>query len=188
MQAMRPDAENIDEALAVRASQGDGEAFAELVRRCSGPLYAFLRRYGLERADCDDLFQETWMRVLSNLDRFDPQKRFSTWLFQIALNLCRDQARRNGVRARFRDLAADRPAAWPGQTVEEEVETARVVAAVGELPPPQKEVLLLRYFSGFSETEASRILGCPSGTVKSRLHAAVQALRRRLKEEESGTG
>ena len=60
------------------------------MRRHSPRLYGFLQRYHPDRDDCDDLLQDTWIRALSNLDRFDPKKRFTTWLFQIALNLCRD--------------------------------------------------------------------------------------------------
>ena len=186
MQAMRPDPERTDEALAVRASRGDEQAVAELVRRTSGPLYRFIRRYGHERAECDDLFQDTWMRVLSSLDRFDPRLRFSTWLFQIALNRCRDQSRRNGVRARFRGMAEGAPPEEPGPSVEEGADARKVLDVVRQLPAPYREVLLLRYYSGFSETETAEILGCPGGTVKSRLHAAVKAVRRDLKEEETG--
>ena len=122
----------------------------------------------------EDIVQEAFVRVLKNLDRFDPKKRFSTWLFQIALNLCRDLARRDQVRSRFRKGAQAMQQGKTGGTLEEAVDAE-------SLPLQQKEVLLLRYYHGFPEGEVAEILGCPRGTVKSRLHQAVKAVRNRFK-------
>ena len=78
---------------------GDPQALAALIDRWRAPLYAFLwRRVG---DGADDLFQESWIRVSRARDRFDRSRRFSTWLFQIANNLCRDRWRRQGARARL---------------------------------------------------------------------------------------
>ena len=71
MQAMRPEPETTDEVLVEFARQGDDQAISALVRRYSGPLYSFVRRYHPDRDDCDDLFQETWIRVLTSLHRFE---------------------------------------------------------------------------------------------------------------------
>lgn len=177
---MTPYTDQSDETLAVRAQQGDREAVSVLVRRHSGRLYGFLQRYHPDRNDCDDLLQETWIRVLGNLDRFDPDKRFSTWLFQIALNLCRDLARRDEVRSRFRKGMQEMPQGKAYVTAEEKVDAMKVVQAIETLPQQQKEVLLLRYYHGFPEAEVSEILRCPKGTVKSRLHQAVKAVRGKL--------
>ncbi len=183
MQAMRPEAETSDEGLALQASRGDEEAFSLLVRRYGKPLYSFILRYHPDRDDCDDLFQETWMRVLANLHRFEPERRFSTWLFQIALNQCRDLARRGEVRARYRaaQSAVEHQKRTPD--VEEAAQAREVLEAVREMPVSHKEVLLLRYYNGFSEAEAADILGCPRGTVKSRLHQAIKTMRARLAPE-----
>jgi RNA polymerase sigma-70 factor (ECF subfamily) len=177
---MRPHTETSDETLAVRAEQGDQEAISVLVRRHSPGLYGFIQRYHPDRDDADDLLQETWIKALANLDRFDPNKRLSTWLFQIALNLCRDRARRNQVRSRFRSDVQEIQQGKTTVTVEEKVDARKVVQAIEALPVQQKEALLLRYYQGFSEGETSEILGCPKGTVKSRLHQAVEALRSEL--------
>lgn len=177
---MEPCTDPSDETLAVRAEQGDPEAISVLVRRHSGRLYGFLQRYHPDRDDCDDLLQETWIRVLSRLDRFDPRKRFSTWLFQIALNLCRDLARRERGRRRLRQGVEDMQPVKASFAMEETVDARKAMQAVETLPREQKEVLLLRYYHGFPEAEVSEILGCPRGTVKSRLHQAVKSLRLRL--------
>jgi RNA polymerase sigma-70 factor (ECF subfamily) len=181
---MGPYTDESDETLAIRASRGDQEAVSALVRRHSTPLHGFLRRYHPDRDDCDDLLQETWIRALANLDRFDPKKRFTTWLFQIALNLCRDLARRDRVRTRYQRDLQEIQTGTAGVSVEEKVDAMKAMQAVEALPLEQKEVLLLRYYHGFPEAETSEILGCPRGTVKSRLHQAVKAVRRELEPGE----
>src|SRR3989304_10615990 len=82
-----------DEELVGRLADGDEAALAELLRRYQRPLSHFLHRH-LGGRDVEDLYQETWLRVFRHAARFDPAKRFSTWLFQIAINLCRDWHRR----------------------------------------------------------------------------------------------
>lgn len=180
MPAMRPEQEKSDEALALRAMGGDPEAVSDLIRRYSAPLYRFIQRVRPFQQDGDDILQETWIRAWTNLPRFDPRRRFSTWLFQIALNHCRDHARRDRVRDRFRAETGTPPARQEAASPEEKVASMRVMEAIEELPRRHKEVLLLRYYQGFSEKETAEILDCPPGTVKSRLHQATRRLRRLL--------
>src|SRR5262249_37925945 len=82
-----------DEALVRRLAEGDAQALEALCARWERPLHRFLHPHTGGR-DVDDLYQETWLRVVRAAGRFDPARRFSTWLFQIALNLCRDWRRR----------------------------------------------------------------------------------------------
>src|SRR5438093_12603052 len=82
-----------DEVLIAAVADGDGRALEELCRRWERPLFHFIHRHTSGR-DVEDLYQETWLRVVRAARRFDPRRRFSTWLFQIALNLCRDWHRR----------------------------------------------------------------------------------------------
>lgn len=77
-----------DEELMQSVAEGDPSALRELCARWERPLYRFLHR-AADGRDTDDLFQETWLRVVRSARRFDPARRFSTWLFQIALNLDR---------------------------------------------------------------------------------------------------
>ncbi len=166
-----------DERLMARLTGGDESALAPLLDRWRAPLYGFLaRRVG--DSDADDLFQETWLRVVRYRDRFDPQRRFSTWLFQIANNLCRDRGRRLEVRDRYRrDRQAD-AAGDPNRTRPPAVDqTLDIRRRVTELPEKLREVLVLRYYRELPEKEIAQIVGIPAGTVKSRLHAAVKALR-----------
>jgi RNA polymerase sigma-70 factor (ECF subfamily) len=161
-----------DEELMVQVQAGSERALEALVERWRGPLFGFLQRRA-GGPDADDLFQETWLRVVRARRRFDPRRRFSTWLFQIANNLCRDRFRRAGAAARGREALRDAPPdAGPG--VEIRLDLARRLAA---LPERLREVLVLRYYRDLGEREIAELLEIPPGTVKSRLHAAVRALR-----------
>jgi RNA polymerase sigma-70 factor (ECF subfamily) len=82
-----------DEELIAAVASGDGRGLEELCRRWERPLYQLIARHTGGR-DVEDLYQETWLRVVRAARRFDPGRRFSTWLFQIAVNLCRDWHRR----------------------------------------------------------------------------------------------
>lgn len=155
----------------VRVQAGDSEALAALIERYHGPLYAFLWRRAGDGAD--DLFQESWIRVSRARDRFDRSRRFSTWLFQIANNLCRDRFRRGGTAARARAVLAEAPAP-DAEDPSLRIDLARRLAA---LPERLREVLVLRYYRDLGESEIAELLGIPAGTVKSRLHAALRALR-----------
>jgi RNA polymerase sigma-70 factor (ECF subfamily) len=174
-----------DEDLMVRVQAGDPQALGMLIDRWRGPLYAFLWRRAGDAAD--DIFQESWIRVSRARDRFDLSKRFSTWLFQIANNLCRDRWRR--LDARHRALAALREEriaggddAAPPPALPSDRKLERQLAA---LPERLREVLVLRYYQDLGEAEIAEVLGIPRGTVKSRLHAAVRAARTLLQGDES---
>ncbi len=172
----------------VRVQAGDDDALALLMGRWQAPLYGFLnRRAGATAAD--DLFQESWIRVVRARERFDPRRRFSTWLFQIANNLCRDLARRRAVDRRrlegAREEAALDGSASPPAPVALRLDLAQRLAA---LPDRLREVLVLRYYHDLGEREIAEVLDIPRGTVKSRLFAAVRALREAEEEEEDADG
>jgi len=159
-----------------RVQAGDEAALGELLGRWRSRLYAFLWRRAGDAAD--DLFQETWLRVVRAAERFDPQRRFSTWLFQIANNLCRDRARRGAVAEAHRDAMREEmlhdPRRLEAPALDLRLDMHRRIHA---LPERLREVLLLRYYHQLSEAEIADVVGIPRGTVKSRLHHAVRALR-----------
>jgi RNA polymerase sigma-70 factor, ECF subfamily len=174
-----------DEDLMVRVQAGDPQALAALIDRWRGPLYAFLWRRAGDGAD--DVFQESWIRVARARDRFDRSRRFSTWLFQIANNLCRDRWRRLDARRRALDgWKAELETSGAGRSAPPAPPDERLARVLDRLPERQREVLVLRYWHDQSEADVAEILGVPRGTVKSRLHAAVRAARALLQEEETG--
>ena len=171
-----------DEDLMVQVQAGNDEALALLMDRWRAPLYGFLTRRVGDASD--DVFQESWIRVVRARDRFDPERRFSTWLFQIANNLCRDRWRRLSARGRAleavtRESVATRVPQSDPDVREPDTMRTRVLT----LPEKQREVLVLRYYQDLSEAEIAEALSIPKGTVKSRLHTAVKSLREVMAHE-----
>jgi RNA polymerase sigma-70 factor (ECF subfamily) len=162
-----------DEELIAAVAAGGAQAVGELCRRYERPLHHLLHRYTAGR-DVEDLYQETWLRVVRAAPRFEPGRRFSTWLFQIALNLARDWRRRpppDPVDPGTLDLPASGTDSLT--RAEAALDAERLLAG---LPEAQRSALILRYYHDLGEDEVAEILGCPRGTVKSRLHAAVARL------------
>jgi RNA polymerase sigma-70 factor (ECF subfamily) len=164
-----------DEDLMDAVARGDEEALRELCRRYERPLYQFVFRHTGGR-DVEDLYQETWLRVVRAAGRFDPERRFSTWLFQIAVNRCRDWHRRRPPEPA--DPAAVAETAQDGGTGGTAASDAAldVQRLLATLPEAQRSAVLLRYYHDLSEAEVADVLGCPRGTVKSRLHHAMARL------------
>jgi RNA polymerase sigma-70 factor (ECF subfamily) len=174
-----------DEDLMECVQAGDTQALAALIDRWRAPLYAFLWRRAGDGAD--DLFQESWIRVSRARDRFDRSRRFSTWLFQIANNLCRDRWRRQSARRRALDALRDETRASGRDRVAapELPGEHQLERRLERLPERLREVLVLRYYQDLGEAEIAEILDIPRGTVKSRLHTAVRAARALLAEDAS---
>lgn len=168
---MRSDAD-----LMTAVAAGDEGALAELCGRHERALHRFIWRHTGGR-DVEDLYQETWLRVVRAAARFDPRRRFATWLFQIAVNLCHDWHRRRPPEP-YDPAVAD---ALPSTTdavarVDAALDAERLLAA---LPDEQRSAVILRYYHDLAEEDVAEILGCPRGTVKSRLHQAMARLVRR---------
>lgn len=168
-----------DEALVMAVARGDGHALETLCRRWERPLHRLIWRQTGGR-DVDDLYQESWLRVVRAADRFDPSRRFSTWLFRIAINLCRDWRRRSPPEPVDPAVAEARgESADPAATVGTALDAERLLAA---LPEAQREVVVLRYYHDCTEDDVAAILGVPVGTVKSRFHTAMTRMKRMTTE------
>lgn len=165
-----------DEELMQAVATGDAGALRDLTGRWKRPLFAFLLRAAGGR-DTDDLYQETWLRVVRGARGFDARRRFSTWLFQIALNLSRDLHRRAlpepATPEALEQASAASADATPGEARDAALDVQRLLAA---LPDVQREVVVLRVLEDVPEDEVARIVGCPRGTVKSRLHHGLARL------------
>ncbi len=176
-----------DEDLVLAVQAGDTASLGELVTRWQQPLYRFVSRLVPAPDDAHDVCQETFVRILRNARGYRRGARFSTWMYQIALNLCRDQVRRrrrwslilNESRA-SQDAptpAADAPRFDPAHAAESRELAAAVGRALGQIPPEQREVLVLKEFEGLKFREIAEILDCPESTVKSRMYYGLSGLR-----------
>ena len=170
-----PDAE-----LMSRWQRGDAAAVTALVDRWQQPVARFLLRVGGRPDRVPDLCQEVFLRVLRAAPRYRETGRFSTWLFQIALNVARDDLRRG---RRAPGPLPDLEDTGASENTCDRRELARAVAvAVAELPPPHREVLALRHDQGMTFEEMAQVLSTPASTLKSRFAVALHRLRARLAE------
>ena len=174
-------AEPTDEVLLRRLRDGDAEAGEELVRRHSEPLLGYLRRMSGSDHMAEELHQAAWVSVLEHLDRFDGRSQaggFKAWLYRIATNKANDFFRRSGRESNAKaGLRLVTPAASVDPDHVEQAEQAlRLQEAIAKLPEPQREVLLLRYYSGLKFVEIAQLLGCPLNTALGRMHKAMKRL------------
>lgn len=176
-----------DEALMLAWAAGDGDAFAPLYARHRGRLYRFLLRQLRDPALADELFQDVWQRVIAARRGWTPDASFATWLYRIAHNRLADHWRAQQHRPSAPADGDERAARIPDpdnpeRTLSEFEQRRRLQLALDELPPEQREVLLLRLEQELTLEEIGAITGVGRETVKSRLRYAMEKLRARLPE------
>jgi len=178
-----------DEDLVARSRGGDVDSFNQLILRWERPIYALAYRVIGREEDARDVCQETFLRAFRALPGFKGQAKFSSWLYRIALNLCRDWIRRqrrapvveapDGVD--LVDLAVDRGGT---ESIEDLVSRRELSAAVEEamaqLPEEQRTAIILKEYHGMTFQEIADLQGCPLSTVKTRLYQGLTVLRRHL--------
>ena len=165
-----------DQALMQRWQAGDAAAFEALVRRWQEPVARFLARYGHGPEQVADGAQDVFLRVYRAGPSYQPRAAFSTWLFQIALNVVRDAARRRRPTV---SLDGCEPAdnAEPSAAAAVRESAAVVDRALAALPEPLRVVVVLRHYQGMSFEEMSLVCRAPASTLKSRFAAALERLR-----------
>ena len=173
-----------ESALILELQQGNPEAVNQIVDRYSKPLFAFIMRMVDDQATAEDIFQDTWVRVVRNIGSFRGDSKFSTWLFQISLNLCRNLMRSKARRSfvgieEVSDLAED-----PEVDGMQILQAQKVRRLVASLPPKMREVIVLRYYHEKTDVEIAEVTGLPPGTVKSRIHRATELLRIKIESAE----
>ena len=181
-----------DEELVTRSRTGDTDSFNQLVKRWERPIFALAYRTLGREEDARDITQETFLRAFRALPGFKGDAKFSSWLYRIAVNLCRDLMRRNrrhpmvevpdGVE--IHELAAER---GPVETVEDlaaRTELSGAVAAAMELlPAEQRTAIILKEYHGLTFQEIADLMGCPLSTAKTRLYQGLMLLRKHLAEQ-----
>ena len=183
-----------DETLVTLAMSGDSESFNQLVLRWERPIYALAYRTLGREDEARDVCQETFLRAYRALPGFKGEAKFSSWLYRIALNLCRDWNRKKrrtpvmqapeGVDlADLADLAAAR---GPVESIETLVArrqlSQRVATAMRTLPEEQRTAVILKEYHGLTFREIADMQGCPLSTVKTRLYQGLSVLRKQLVE------
>ena len=181
-----------DEELVAKSIGGDADSFNELVLRWERPIFALAYRTIGREEDARDVCQETFLRAFRALPGFRGQAKFSSWLYRIALNLCRDWIRRER-RAPVVQLPEDMDliemaaAAEPSESIEDLVArqdlTRLVEKAMALLPEEQRTAIVLKEYHGLTFQEIAELVGCPLSTVKTRLYQGLTVLRRELAKD-----
>jgi RNA polymerase sigma-70 factor (ECF subfamily) len=189
--AVRPRNDDADEALLDRARRGDRDAFSVLVERHASRVLSAAWRIVGNRAEAEDVAQETFLSAFRGLASFRGESLFSTWLYRIAVNKCRD-------RLRGRPAEDERPAApdedgapaemaggaahhrSPEELLLERQRAGRIEAAIARLPALYREAFVLRHVEGLSYEEMSAVLGADGSTLRMRVYKARTQLSHEL--------
>ncbi len=178
-----------DEELVAKSIGGDANSFNELIKRWERPIYALAYRQIGREEDARDVCQETFLRAYRALNGFRGQAKFSSWLYRIALNLCRDWLRRERrtpivTVSEDVDLIELASKLEPSESIEDRVarhDLSRAVErAMAVLPEEQRTAILLKEYHGLTFQEIADLVGCPLSTVKTRLYQGLAVLRREL--------
>jgi RNA polymerase sigma-70 factor (ECF subfamily) len=176
-----------EQELLDRAREGDERAFGLLLGRHHDRAYRTAFAILADPAMADEAAQEGFVRAWRGLPRFRGQATFATWLTRLVVNVARDHLRREKPRTLLAQvLATVRSSRTDAFQVIEDRDEVRW--ALRRLAPSLREVVGLRYGLQLSTREVAEVLGCPEGTVKSRLHAALRALHNTLRHERTLAG
>jgi len=184
-----------DPEVVVQARRGLEAAYRELLSRYERPVFSLIFRMVRDRETAEDLAQETFIKVLNNLDRYSPEFKFSSWLFKIANNLTIDHLRRRRVNTISIEGAPDAVTAESAKATSiavvsgnesplEELESRElgtaIERAIGKLRPEYRACIMLRHVEDKSYEEIAEIVKLPLGTVKTYIHRARHELRAAL--------
>lgn len=181
-----------DEDLMKNCREGDMSAFELIVLRYKDAIFNFIYHFVADYHRAEDISQETFLRVLINVERYKSRNSFKTWLYRIASNLCKNELRDRGRR---RMLSLDDPDvdigslsrsryAPPDMAYEREEMRMLVRNAVSSLPADQRMAIIMREYQYLSYGEIAAALNCSLGAVKSKIYRARQNIKQALMEVE----
>lgn len=182
-----------DSILIEQYLEGDMKAFETLMERYKAKVFSYILRMVRNRGDAEDLFQETFFKVVRELPTYQEKGRFKSFIFQIAHNACLDHLKRleNKLRDATVDLVSNQPVPIlaavdagldPEQQIAHQEQTILLHQAITSLPDNQREVVIMRYYSDLSFKEIAEIINCPLNTVLGRMHYALKKLKGLLGE------
>ena len=184
-----------DKDVIAQAREGRDSAFRELIRRYERPVFSVIYRMVRDRELSEDLAQDTFIKVLNALDKYDPSYKFSSWIFKIAHNTTVDHLRKKrpdtlslegSPHARTQEQAEATSftpvdtSGSPEYYAESQEIGSEIEEAIGELRPEYREAILLWHVEGHPYDEIAEIMDLPLGTVKTYIHRGRNELRKKL--------
>ena len=167
---------------------GKDQAFEKLYKRYEKPLYGFIFKFVGNRAITDDLFQQTWFKIIKALPHYQERGRFSSWMFGIANNCCIDHVRRKDVALKDNSAGSEKMETLPNEGIAPDTQMindekkAWLAQSISKLPADQRQVVLLRLHAEMPFKQIAEQLHCSLNTVLGRMHYAVKNLRKMSQE------
>lgn len=174
-----------DAELMLRIGRGEHKAFDTLYNRYARRLGGFfLRMLAYDAAKAEDMVQELFARVWTHRKEYRSAQPFATWLYAMAYNLCKNEYRHETVHQAYVEELRQREEGTeePSKALERDELRQRLRQAVQSLPTVQRDAFLLHYDEELTIPEVAHIVGCPEGTVKSRLYTALESVKRMMNE------
>jgi RNA polymerase sigma-70 factor (ECF subfamily) len=176
-----------DEVLMTYVQKGEKQAFDEIYNRYSSKLLYYLyRMLNRDEEKAQDILHDLFIKVVDRPELFDTSKKFSTWIYTIATNLCKNEYRSQNVRSIVTKV--DDPEVFGGESerssssVDYAIFMQRLEEELSTLSEQHREVFMLRFQGDMSLKEISDVIGCPEGTVKSRLFYTLKKLSTNMSE------
>lgn len=173
-----------DEDLMLEVRNGAGETLGVLFDRYHTPLYNFYSKLTGDRTLSEDLVQEVFLRILKYRQSYQPGTPFRAWIYQIARNARVDHYRKTPKHITFEPEMM--PPVMPKDSAQHSEEAELLHRALMQMPEEKREILILSRFQELKYDEIARLLGCELGTVKTRIHRAIQELRQTFHQLERG--
>ena len=186
-----------DQQLVARVQKGDFRAFDVLVLKYQHKIFSLISRYVHDADEVQDVAQEAFIKAYRALPRFRGDSAFYTWLYRIAINTAKNHLVARSRRPPGSDVEIDDAEYFEGGAALREIETPEsalfgeelkqvVDRAIAELPDDLRTAVTLREFDGLSYEDIAEIMGCPVGTVRSRIFRAREAIDRQVRQQIDG--
>jgi RNA polymerase sigma-70 factor (ECF subfamily) len=167
-----------ENVLILRCRVGDRDALSELIRRYSRRLRYFISHLSDSPEMTEDIFQDTWVRVIGKMHTLRNIESFTTWLYRIARNTAFQQLRRKKMSCELHDNIV-LPDEQPSDSFSP-ADAAKIHNGLKKLHPAHREILALRFLEQMSYQQVAEVLGCNLNTVKSRIYYAKLALKKEM--------
>lgn len=169
--------------LIQRALTGDTSAWGEIVRRYKDAVFGIAIGILGNPADAEDATHDAFIRAYEGLHTFHLDKRFSTWIFAVTANVCKNKLRRERLFAPLKHISRLTKGNDPAKQLAQQERTQIIREAIEQLGPAYRMPLVLRYYADLDYKEIAEALGLPEGTVKTRLHRAKSQLKHMLEQK-----
>jgi len=173
-----------DEILIKRVSALDEDAFTQLYQRYAPRMLRyFYRMLNQDEELAQDFVQDLFLKLIEKADRFDARHKFSTWIFTLAANMCKNEYRKRNIRDQFKVNQSYNESVLNPRIedhIDQQAFSQELTQALERLSPDQKNAFILRYQEGLSVKEISQISRCAQGTVKSRIYYGLKKLANNL--------